>query len=374
MEKNYEERFVKIHEGWMENVEAYTSRRKSYDKRIQEVQDKIDGLRKEIERLTDERDSVRRPYPIEHMLVPMLNLLNEEVADRGIQFKTDDLRGYGITNAVPVFQDYSKSTRKTNAYFEFHCTGKGYAVKVKSGVYACDTSIRALNDLDAKWQPVDSLQVLLDRIDLMDKDLEEDTRTEEEFCEAVYNDAGMLQYSVQPRWTYDAVTACMKAVAEGKYPRFEEPERIPVEMVDKEMFELGLDAGVDFYSLLPEEKLAEIGAYDEDVLFGALEKRHWYFNRIPVERVTRKVLISYIRKEHYNINSDFVEKFAHLFDQEVADSLFEGNRNRFSIVPDEFKTYSMCRKAVDFSRHLKDYVPQRYLNAAGNFKPEKHVK
>lgn len=374
MEKNYEERFVKVHEDWMENVEAYTSRRKSYDKRIQEVQDKIDGLRKEIERLTDERDSVRRPYPIDHILVPILELLNEAVADRGFQFETDDLQGYGITNEVPVFQDYSKSTRKTNAYFEFHCTGKGYALKVKSGVYACDTSIRALNDLDAKWQPVDSLQVLLDRIDLMDKDLEEDTRTEEEFCEAVYNDAGMLRFSVQPRWTYAAVTACMKAVAEGKYPRFEEPERIPVEMVDKEMFELGLDAGVDFYSLLPEEKLAEIGAYDDDVLEDAVGRYFVSFDSIPVERVTRKALMVYIRKEHYNIKSDLVETFAHLFDQEVADVLFERNRNYFSIVPDEFKTYSMCRAAVNVHKRLKDYVPQRYLNAAGNFKPEKHVK
>lgn len=374
MKKNYEERFVKIHEEWMEKVKAYDSRRESYDKSIQEVQDKIEKLRKEVERLTSERNSVMRPYPIEHMLVPILNLLNEAVADRGIQFKTDDLRGYGITNAVPVFQDYSKSVRKTNAYFEFHCTCKGYAVKVKSGVYACDTSIRALNDLDAKWQPADSLQMLLDRIDLMDKDLEEDTRTEAEFCEAVYDDASVLRYSVQPRWTYAAVTACMKAVAEGKYPRFEEQERIPVEMVDKEMLELGLDAGVDFYSLLPEEKLAEIGAYDEDVLEDAAGRYFVSFDSIPVGRVTRKALMAYIGKTRYNIDRDIIGKFAHLMDQEVADALFKANTYYFDLIPDEFKTYSMCRAAVSRHKRLKDYVPQRYLNAAGNFKPEKHVK
>lgn len=373
MEKNYEKRFQQLMSNYNNEVCLYKTMVDNCSERIADIDRKIAKLNVKKQKIEQEKKELKYPYYLECLLPQVINLLNEAVADRGYQFENKEHRSFGVGLETPVFQDYAKSEKVTSAYFAFRpCYDKdgtrGFAVKKKPGEYPCDTSIAALNDLGAEMHPVTSFQMLLDHIDECEKREPAKQLTEDELIGTMQKDLWKFRCSPQPLWTYRTVTAAMK-VAKEKGLHFEDAERIPVDIVDKEMFELGLEAGVYFYYYLPEKKLEELGAYEEDFLAEKIRLHYTGTDDVPVSRMTTGVLKKIIPGCGFWYAQEWAKKYQDKIDQEVADLLIKESTLTFEYIPEEFRSFEMCLYVYkEGDKSMRKFIPSRFLTESGRMK------
>lgn len=373
MDKNYEERFQQLKSNYNHEVCLFKNMQKNYDEHIAYIDRKIDKLKKKRQKIEQEKKELKYPHYLECLLPQVMELLNEAVADRGYQFEIKGYKSFGLSCETPVYQDYAKSEKSTSAYFSFRPYydkdgAEWFEVKKKSGEYSCDTSIPALNDLGAEMHPVTSFQMLLDHIDECEKREPVKQLTEDELIEIMQKDLWEFRYSPQPLWTYRTVTAAMK-VAKEKGLHFEDAERIPVDMVDKEMFELGLEAGVYFYHYLPEKKLEELGAYEEDFLAEKIRRHYVGTDGVPVSRVTKEVLKKIIPGCGFWYAQEWAKKFQNVIDQEVADLLIKESTMTFKYISEEFRSFKMCQYVYkEGDKSMRKFIPSRFLTETGRMR------
>lgn len=371
MEKNYEERFQHLLEGYRHEVGLYRAIQKNYDERIEHIDKQIAKLQAKRDKIKEERENHKRPHYLEYLLPQVMELLNEAVAERGYQFDSEDFRSFGLSCETHVFQDYKRSQRNTTVYFCFRPSGdNGFCLKVKSGEYKCDTSIAALNDLSAKVEEVTSFQMLIDHIEECERREPPKQLTEDEVIEMIQNDKNFFfEYTPQSLWTYRTVTEMMKAVIKGKRSHFNSYERIPAEMVDKEMFLLGLEAQVFFYHFLPKEKLEELGAFEEDFLAEQISRRAVGFDDVPIEKMTTAVLKKIVPGAGFWYVGEWAKKCSHLIDQETAVLMMCESVYTIQHIPEEFRTYEMCQSVFRCKdKGLRAYIPAKFLTETGRLK------
>lgn len=373
MEKNYEERFQQLKSNYNHEVKLYNTMQDNCDERIAEIDRKIVKLMEKRQKIEKEKDEIRYPHYLDCLLPQVMELLNEAVADRGYQFEVKEYRSFGLSCETPVFQDYAKSEKNTSAYFTFSpCFDRDgvetFSVKKKSGEYQCATSIAALNDLKAEWRPVVSFQMLLDHIDECEEREPAKQWTEDELIERMQEDLWHFRCSPQPLWTYRTITAALN-VAKEKNRRFADAERIPVDMVDKEMFELGLKAGVHFYHYLPEKKLEELGAYEEDFLAEKIRRHYTGTEDVPVSRVTTGLLKKIIPDCGFWYAQEWAKKYQNVIDQESADLLIKESSMTFEYIPEKFRTFEMCQLVYkEGDKSMRKFIPSRFLTESGRMK------
>lgn len=367
MEKIYEERFQQLLEGFRHRVDMYDSMVENCDKRIDVIDDQIAALKKMREDINRERYELEYPHYLSHLLPQVMELVNEVVAERGYQFEVGYYRSFGLSSETLVCQDYAKSEKETSAMFEFRPYGdKGFQLKVKRGEYANEVSIAALNDFKATTIPVLSLQTLLDHIDECELKYPPKQMTEAEVIEQLRSDKEFrFEYTPQSVWTYQTITEAMRAaINRDRY--FEESERIPSTMVDKDMFLLGMKCDARFYDLLPQDKLEELGAYDEEFLSEQIRRRSVSVDKIPAEKITVSVLKSIIPNAGYCNAISWAEIFSHLIDQEIADLLIEETVDTMQYIPEQFRTFEMCQRA--YKTDMREFIPKKFLTEKGRMK------
>lgn len=368
MDKNYEERFQQLVEQYHHEEQLYKTMRENCNERIAEIDRKILKLKAQREKIEKEKSELKYPHYVDCLLPQVMELLNEAVADRGYQFETEGFTVFGLSCETPVHQDYSRSEKKTAAYFTFRPGEQGkFLLKKKSGEYQCSMSIPALNDFNAEMQPVESFQALLDHIDECERKDPPKQWTEDELIETMQDGLWKFRCSPQPLWTYRTITAAMQVSIEKGY-HIEEGERIPADMVDKEMFELGLRAGVYFYHFLPKEKLEELGAYEEEFLIEQIRRNCTSLCDVPEEKITRGVLKGIIPGSGYWTCEKCIKNYPHLIDQEIADLVVKERLSLIEFIPDEFKTFEMCQKVYKECKPCRKFIPSRYLTETGRMK------
>lgn len=321
-------------------------------------------MREDINR---ERNELEYPHYLSHLLPKVMELVNEVVAERGYQFKVEGYRSFGLSCETPVHQDYAKSEKNTSAWFEFRpYDDKGFQLKVKRGEYANEVSIAALHDLEATTIPVLSLQTLLDHIDECELNHPPKQWTEAELIEQLRNGEILLfKYTPQSVWTYQTIIEAMRAaINRGCY--FEGSERIPSTIVDKDMFLLGMKCNARFYDLLPQDKLEELGAYDEEFLSEQIRRNSVSVDEIPAEKITVSVLKRIIPNAGYWYAVRWAETFSHLIDQEIADLLIEETVNTMQYIPEQFRTFEMCQRA--YKTDMREFIPKKFLTEKGRMK------
>lgn len=373
MEKNYEERFQQLKSNYNHEVELYNTMRDNCDERIAEIDRKIAKLKEKRQKIEKEKDEIKYPHYLDCLLPQVMELLNEAVADRGYQFEVKDYRSFGLSCETPVFQDYGRSKKKTSAYFTFRpCHAKDgvrvFALKKKPGEYKNQTSNAALNDFKAEMHPVVSFQILLDHIDECEERESAKQWTEDELIEKMQEDLWHFRCSPQPLWTYRTITAALN-VAKEKNRHFADAERIPVDMVDKEMFELGLKARVHFYHYLPEKKLEELGAYEEDFLAEKIRLHYTGMEDVPVSRVTTGLLKKIIPDCGFWYAQEWAKKYQNVIDQESADLLIKESSMTFEYIPEKFRTFEMCQLVYkEGDKSMRKFIPSRFLTESGRMK------
>lgn len=373
MEKNYEERFQQLKSNYIHEVKLYNTMQDNCDERIAEIDRKIAKLKEKRQKIEKEKDEIRYPHYLDCLLPQVMELLNEAVADRGYQFEVKEYRSFGLSCETPVFQDYAKSEKNTSAYFTFSpCFDRDgvetFSVKKKSGEYQCATSIAALNDFKAEMHPVVSFQILLDHIDECEEREPAKQWTEDELIEKMQEDLWHFRCSPQPLWTYRTITAALN-VAKEKNRHFADAERIPVDMVDKEMFELGLKARVHFYHYLPEKKLEELGAYEEDFLAEKIRLHYTGMEDVPVSRVTTGLLKKIIPDCGFWYAQEWAKKYQNVIDQESADLLIKESSMTFEYIPEKFRTFEMCQLVYkEGDKSMRKFIPSRFLTESGRMK------
>lgn len=374
MDKNYEERFQYLVEQYRHEEQLYDTMRKNCDERIEDIDRKIQKLKEKREKIEKEKSELKYPSYVSCLLPQVMELLNEAVADRGYQFELKDYAVLGLSCETSVFQDCSRSEKRTTAYFTFRPGEHGkFQLKKKSGEYACDTSISALNDFKAKMIPVESFQTLLEHIDDCERREPPVQLTEDEICLKLKGDEHFNFRNVpQSLWTYRTVTAAMQSVLDGSSYRFEEGWRIPIDMIDKEMFLLGLKAGVYFYHYLSQEKLEELGAYEEDFLAEKIRLHYTGTDDVPVSRMTTLVLKKIIPGCGFWYAQEWAKKYQSMIDQEVADLLIKESTMTFEYIPEEFRTFEMCQRVYKVGdKSMRKFIPSRFLTESGRMK-KKH--
>ena len=371
MGKNYEERFQQLVEQYCHEEQLYETMRENCNDRIADIDREILKLKEKREKIEKEKSELKYPHYVRCLLPQVMELLNEAVADRGYQFEVKDYGVFGLSCETPVNQDCSRSEKKTTAYFTFRPGKHGkFQLKKQSGEYVCNTSIQALNDLDAKMIPVESFQTLLEHIDDCERREPPVQLIEDEVCLKLKGDGYFdFRHVPQSLWTYRTVTAAMQSVLDKYSYRFEEPWRIPVDMVDKEMFLLGLKAGVCFYHYLPEEKLEELGAYEEDFLAEKIRHNYVGTDDVPVSRVTRGVLMKIIPGCGSWDAQRWAKKYQDKIDQEVADLLIKESTMTFEYIPEEFRSFEMCQYVYkEGDKSMRKFIPSRFLTETGRMK------
>lgn len=371
MDKNYEERFQQLVEQYRHEEQLYDTMRKNCDERIEDIDRNIQKLKEKREKIEKEKSELKYPSYVSCLLPQVMELLNEAVADRGYQFRNKDFSVFGLSCETPVFQDYSRSEKETTAYFMFRPGKHGkFHLKKESGEYACNTSIAALNDFKAKMVPVESFQTLLEHIDDCERREPPVQLTEDEICLKLKGDEYFNFRNVpQSLWTYRTVTAAMQSVLDGSSSRFEEGWRIPIDMIDKEMFLLGLKAGVYFYHYLPQEKLEELGAYEEDFLAEKIRLHYTGADDVPVLRMTTGVLKKIIPGCGFWYAQEWAKKYQSMIDQEVADLLIKESTMTFEYIPEEFRTFEMCQRVYkEGDKSMRKFIPSRFLTESGRMK------
>lgn len=372
MEKNFEERFQQLLEGYRREVKLYNAFQESCDECVERIDKQIARLRAKRDKYVKSKADKVYPHYTRCLLPQVMVLLNEAVAERGYQFETEGFKSFGLTCESPVFQDHKRSQRSTTAYFEFRPSYDGiFCLKVKPGEYKNSNSIAAMNDTDAKMVDVTSLKMLLDHIEECERREPPTQLTEDEVVEKIHSEECFnLKYVPQSLWTYRTITESMKSVIHGKKYSLDEEGRIPAEIVDRELFQLGLRAGVHFYSLLPIEKLESLGAFDEDFFAEQIiSRRAIHVSEVPVMKMTTAILKKVIPGCGWWYAKEWATKCNHLMDQEVADLLVCESLETFRYIPEKFRSLEMCIRAYKCKdKDLRSYIPKKFLTETGRLK------
>lgn len=345
-------------------------------------------LESEKARIQKELKDLVYPHWLD-MLSCIINEVNKAIVDRGFQLETQNYRMFGLDTTVSVFQDYSKSSKfgvMLKFYFNdnLYCYDGDQPVEVNS---LNDILHIIDNELQRKTETAKCKVENLGLDDIKDKllsgeigysELPEELQNENLLIQYANSQNPLMEYIPAGMLSFNVLKSILLPIIERidrrdismhylgrifKYPHC-------ISLMNRELFELGMKAGVRLFSILPTDTLEKLDAFTYDYLMRGIKSDSEAIFTIPQNKMKDEYIIEFANRwGTYNYIPWNEIKGLNDISQETADFLMtQFPTQTFPYLDSKYKSLDICHQVLKIDKSLKKYVPTHYLTDKGNIK------